>query len=74
MTDVVSLLFVDILLSKAKVTLFLDGNCSVIASAVSEYYFCQMLFRVLADSSTKLLCNVLYDPDSLWLDIEFHAI
>jgi len=53
MTEVIANLFVDVHLSKPKLTLFLDGNCFVIPSTVSEYSLWQMLQRVREDGSTS---------------------
>jgi len=74
MTDVSVNLFVDVHLSKAKLTLFLDGSCFLIASTVSVYSLWQTLPRVLADGITTLLRNALYDCRSSRLDIAFHGI
>jgi len=74
MTDVIANLFVEVHPSKAKLTLFLVGNCFLIASTVSEYSLRQMLLRVLADGSTSLLRNALYDRRSSRFDIAFHGI
>ena len=52
MTDVMASLFIDVHLSKAKLTLFREGNCFLIASTVSTYSLRQMLLRVVADGST----------------------
>jgi len=43
MTDVIANLFLDVHQSKAKLSIFLDGNCFVIASTVSVYFLQQML-------------------------------
>jgi len=67
-------LFVDVHLSKAKITLFLDGNWSLISSTVIEYSLRQMLLRGLADGCTSSLGNALYDRRSSWLDLAFHGI
>jgi len=61
MTDVMVNLFVDVHPSKAKLTLFRNGNCFLIASIVSEYSLRQMLLRVVADGSTRSSRNALYD-------------
>jgi len=74
MTDVISNLFVDVYLSKAKLTLFATGNCFLIASTVSAYSLQQMLIRVVADSSTRSSRNALYDHRSSQFDIAFHEI
>jgi len=74
MTDVIANLFVEVPSSNAKLTLFLVGNCFLIAFTVSEYSLRQMLLRVLADGSTSSLRNVLYDRRSSRFDIAFHGI
>jgi len=61
MSDVIVNLFVDVHPSKAKLTLFLDGNCFLIASTVSEYSLRQRLLRVLADGSISSLRNAFHD-------------
>jgi len=60
MTVVIANLFLDVPLSKAKFTLFLDGNCFLIASTGSVYSLQQILLRVLADGDTNSLRNALY--------------
>ena len=74
MTDDIANLIVDVQRSKAKLTLFLDGNCLLIASTVSVYSLRQILLRVLVDGNTNLLCNALYDQHSSRYDIDFHGI
>jgi hypothetical protein len=66
--------FVDVNPSKAKLTLFLDGNCFLIASTVSVYSLRQILLRVLADGYTKSLRNELYEYHNSRFDIAFHEI
>jgi hypothetical protein len=61
MTDVIANLIVDVHLSKAKQTLFVDGDCFLIASTVSVYSLRHILLRVLADGNTNSLCNAFYD-------------
>jgi hypothetical protein len=72
MTNVTANLLVDVLLSKAKPTLFLDGNSFLIASTVSVYSLWQILLRELADGNTNSLRNTLYVHRSVMFDIEFH--
>jgi len=48
MRDVIANFFVDVHPSKAKLTLFLDGNCFLIVSTDNEYSLQQRLLRVLA--------------------------
>jgi hypothetical protein len=74
MTDVNVNLFLDVHPSKAKLTLFLDGNCFLIASTVSVYSLRQILLRVLADGNTKSLRNALYTRHSSRFDIAFDGI
>jgi len=74
MTDVMANLFVDAHPSKAKLTLFRDGNCFLIASTVSAYSLQQMLLRVVADGSTRSSRNALYDRRSSRFDIAFYGI
>jgi len=74
MTDVIATLFIDGHLSKAKLTLFLDGNCFLIASTVSVYSIWKMLLRVLADASINSHSNGLHDHYSSRFDIGFHGI
>lgn len=66
--------FTDVHLFKAKLHLYLDGNCFLIASTVSGYFLRQILLRVLADGSTSLLHNALHDPYSSWLAIVFDRL
>jgi len=60
MTDVMAGLFGDVYPSKAKLTLFRDCNCIIIASMVSAYSLRQMLLLVVADGSTWSSRNALY--------------
>jgi len=72
MTDIIPSLFVDIHPSKAKLTIFLDSNCFLIASTVSEYSLWQLLLRVLADGSTSQPRNALNDHCSSRFDLAHH--
>jgi hypothetical protein len=74
MTDIIANLFVDLHLSKAKLTLFLVGNCFLIGSTVSVYSFHHILLRVLADGNTNSLRNALYDRHSSRFDIALHGM
>jgi hypothetical protein len=74
MTDVMASMFVDIHPFIAKLTLFCNANCVIIASTVSAYSFQQMLLRVVADGRTWSSRNALYDHRSGRLDIAFHGI
>ena len=67
-------LFFDVHPSKAKLTLFRDGNCFLIASTVSAYSVRQMMLRVVADGRTRSSLNALYDRHSSRFDIAFHGI
>jgi len=66
--------FIDVHQSKAKLTLFPDRNCILIACMVSAYFLWQMFLRLMADSCTKSLRNDLYDRLSSRFDIAFHGI
>jgi hypothetical protein len=74
MSDVIANLFIDVHLSKAKLTLFLDGNYILIASTVSEYTLRQIVLMVQADGYTKSLGNALYEQFNSRFDIAFQAI
>jgi len=74
MTDVIAYLFVDVHLSQAKLTLFLDRNCFSIASNVSLYSLQEMLLNVVADGNTNSLYNALYEYHRSWFDIAFRGI
>ena len=74
MTDVIANLFVNVYPSKAKLTLFVDGNCFLIASTVSVYSLRQILLTVLADGNTNSLRNALYDRRNSRFDIVLHGI
>jgi len=74
MTDIIASLFVDVHPSKAKLTLFCDGNYLLIACMVGSYALQQMLLRVVVDSSTSSSRNALYDRRNSRFDITFHAI
>jgi len=74
MTDVMASLLVDVHLSKAKLTLFREGNCFLIAFKVSVCSLWQMLLRIVADGSTSSLRNALYDRRSSRFDKAFQGI
>jgi hypothetical protein len=74
MLDVVASLFVNVHPSKAKISLFRDSKCFVIASTVSAYFLRQMMLRVIGDGSTRASCNAFYDRPSFRFDIAFHRI
>jgi hypothetical protein len=73
-TDVMANLFVDVHPSKPKLTSFLDSNCFLVASTISEYSFQQMLLSVLADGRTNSLGNASYDCCGRSNDITVHGI
>jgi len=66
--------FVEVHLSKAKLTWFRDGNGFLIASMVIKYSLRQMLRRVVADGSATSLSNALYDRYISRFVILFHGI
>jgi hypothetical protein len=74
MTHIMATMFVDVHPSEAKLTVFRDGNCFLIASTVSPYSIQQMLLRVAADGSNILSCNALYDLCSSRFVIVFQGI
>jgi len=74
MKNVMEHFFVDVHLSKAEQTVFLDVNCFLIASTFSEDSLWQILLRVLGDGSSCLLCNALYARYSFRFDIVFDGI
>jgi len=74
MNDVMANVFLDVHPFKVKLTLFCDGAGFLIASIVSAYFLQQMLLSVVADGSTRLLGNALYDCHSSRFDIVFHGI
>jgi len=67
-------LFVDVHPSKATLTLFLEGNCFLIAFTVSVYSLGQIILRVVADGNTNSLRNALYECGRSRFDITFHGI
>jgi len=67
-------LFVDVHLSKAKLTLIHDGNDFLIASMITVYSFQQIWLRVAVDGSTRSLYNALYDYCRSRFDIALHLI
>jgi len=74
MMDIMASLFVEVHLSKVKLTLFCHGNCFLIASMDSEYSLWELLLSVAADGSTRSLRNALYDRCSFRFEIEFHGL
>ena len=67
MTDLIANLFVDVHPSKTKLSLFLDCNCFIIASTVTDHSLQQILLRAGVDSSASSLCNAAYVPFALGL-------
>jgi len=74
MTEDMASLFVDVHLSKVKLTWFHDDNCFLIASTVSAYSLRQTLLSVVADGRTNSSHNVLYDRHSFRCSIAFYGI
>jgi len=74
MTHVIANLFVDVNPFNTKLTLFVDGNCFLIESTVSEYSRRQMLLRVLADGITRSQRHASNDRPSLKFDIDCHGM
>jgi len=74
MTDVMDNLIVDVHPSRAKSTLFVDGNGFLIASTVRVYSLPQTFLRVLEHGSTRSLINALYDRCSSTFAIVFLAM
>jgi len=74
MTDIMAMFFVDGHLSEAKLTIFLDGNCILIASTVSEYSLWPILATVMANGSSSSLHNMLYDCIISRIVIAFQGI
>jgi hypothetical protein len=67
MTDVMMNLFIDVHLSEAILTVFVDGNCFQNESTISVYSLRQILLRVRGDSSKHSHLNALYDCCNLGL-------
>jgi hypothetical protein len=74
MTDVIVNLFVGVHPCKGILTLFLDGNCFLIESTVSECSLQQRMLRMLADEITSSLHNALYDRHSSRYEISFQPM
>ena len=74
MTDVMASLCFEVHPSKAKLTLFRNGNCFLIATTVSAYSLRQMLLKVVVDGMSRSLHNAIYDRHSLKFDISFHGM
>jgi hypothetical protein len=74
MTDIMANLFVYVHPSKAKLTLFRNSNCFLIASTVSAYSLRQMLLRGIVAGTTMLSHNALDDHRSSRFEIVFHGI
>ena len=74
MIDPMASVFVDVYLSKAKLTLSRDSNCGLIASTVSAYSLWQRLLWVDADGSIMSSRNAFHDCRSSRFHIAFHVI
>jgi hypothetical protein len=74
MVNLMARLFDDVHPSKAKLTLFLDSKCFLIASTVRVYSLRQMFYRVMGDGGTNSLRNVWYDRRSCLFNVAFHGI
>jgi len=74
MTNDLANVLVDVYLLQVNLTLFLNANCILIASTVSEYTLQLMLLRVLVKGSTSSLHNPLYVRCSSRFDIAFHGV
>jgi hypothetical protein len=72
--NVIVNLFVDIHPSQAKLTLFLDGNCFLIASMVSKSSLRQGLQIVLPYGSTSTLRNAYSDRHSSGFEIALQGM
>jgi len=73
MTDDIATLFIDVHWSNAKLTLFLDANCFLIASTITVLSLRQILLWVVADGNTNLFHNALYDRHRSRFDIALHG-
>jgi len=73
-TDIMANSLVDVHPSKAKLTLFRDGNWFLIASTVTACPLRQMLLRVAADGSRSSSRNALYGRRSSMFDVAFQGI
>ena len=74
MTDILANLQVEVHPSKARLTIFLEGNCIFIASTVSVYCLQQLLQGELGAGSTNPLHNALYDHSSSRFVIAFNGM
>jgi hypothetical protein len=74
MTNVMARLFLDVQPSKAKQSLYLDGNCFLVAPTINEHSLGPMLISAIADGSTCWQRKALYGCRSSRLDIAFHRI
>ena len=64
--------FVDVHRSKAKLTLFRDGNSFLIVSTACAWYLQQMFPKLIADGSTRSSRDALCDHRSSRCDVAFH--
>jgi len=74
MTYIMASFSMDVHLSRAKLTLFRNGNCFPIAPTDSACSLWQMLREVVEEGSSRSLCNTLYDCHSSRFDIALHGI
>jgi hypothetical protein len=74
MTDKIPISLVDVHPSNATLTLFVVGNCFLIASIVREYSLQQILLRVLPDGSIELWHTALNVCCNSRLVIAFHGM
>jgi hypothetical protein len=74
MTDIVHNKYVKVHPSEAKLSSFLDSDYILIVFTVSVYCIPQILFRVLLDSSTNIVRDVLFDCRRPRVDIVFHEL
>jgi hypothetical protein len=74
MTGVMASLLVDVYPSGAKLTLFVDGNCFLMASTFSLYSLQRMLFTMLVDRSSYSLGKASHDGCSSMHNTAFHGI
>jgi len=74
MNDFMANFFIDVHPSNAKLPLFHDGNCFIIASTVSEYSLWPMLSRLVVDRSTRSFRNAVYDCPSFWFEVALNGL
>jgi len=74
MIDIIAKWFVDVHPSKAKLTLFLDGNCILIEATESAHSLWQMIPGVLVESRNSSLRNALCDRLGSTFEIAFQGM